>query len=131
MPQGPLHGGLIACSADRGELIGASMTTQQAVPAAALDEAPAEDRSDRFPAGIPFIVGNEGAERFSYYGMRAILWTYLAALYVRFVPTAQLAHGVAEAADARATAIAHLFMAGVYAFPMVGAILADRLAGKY
>jgi len=27
----------------------------------------------RLPAGIPFIIGNEAAERFSFYGMRAIL----------------------------------------------------------
>jgi POT family proton-dependent oligopeptide transporter len=25
------------------------------------------------PPGIPYIVGNEAAERYSYYGMRAIL----------------------------------------------------------
>ncbi|MEZ4219456.1 MAG: hypothetical protein R3B13_00915 [Polyangiaceae bacterium] len=89
------------------------------------------ERSNEFPQGIPFIVGNEGAERFSYYGMRAILYVYLAALYVHFVPEAQLAPGAADAAKAQATAVAHLFMAGVYAFPMVGAILADRLLGKY
>ncbi len=88
-------------------------------------------RTDRFPPGIPFIVGNEGAERFSYYGMRAILYVYLAALYVHFVPEAQLAEGASQAASAKATAVAHLFMAGVYAFPMIGAILADRLLGKY
>ena len=27
--------------------------------------------------------------------------------------------------------VAHLFMAGVYAFPMIGALVADRWAGKY
>jgi POT family proton-dependent oligopeptide transporter len=91
----------------------------------------APPRSDEFPPGIPYIVGNEGAERFSYYGMRAILYVYLAALYVQFVPDTQLAAGAADAAKARATGVAHLFMAGVYAFPMIGAILADRLLGKY
>lgn len=91
----------------------------------------APETSDRFPAGIPFIVGNEGAERFSYYGMRAILYVYLAALYVQFVGEADLPPGASEAARAQATAVAHLFMAGVYAFPMIGAILADRLLGKY
>ncbi|HEY8432301.1 MAG TPA: MFS transporter [Sandaracinaceae bacterium] len=95
------------------------------------DTAEVSERSDRFPPGIPFIVGNEGAERFSYYGMRAVLYVYLAALYVHFVPEAELPPGAAEAAKAQATAVAHLFMAGVYAFPMMGAILADRLLGKY
>src|SRR5690606_36473292 len=90
-----------------------------------------EERSDRFPPGIPFIVGNEGAERFSYYGMRAVLYIYLAALYVHFVPESQLSPEELGAAQAKATAVAHLFMAGVYAFPMIGAILADRLLGKY
>ena len=74
------------------------------------------ERSDEFPPGIPYIVGNEGAERFSYYGMRAILYVYLAALYVQFVPEAQLAAGASAAAKAKATGVAHLFMAGVYAF---------------
>jgi POT family proton-dependent oligopeptide transporter len=29
------------------------------------------------PGGIPYIIGNEAAERFSYYGMRAILVVFL------------------------------------------------------
>ena len=33
--------------------------------------------SNSVPAGIPYIVGNEAAERFSYYGMRAILMIYM------------------------------------------------------
>jgi hypothetical protein len=28
---------------------------------------PPAERDDRFPPGIPYIVGNEGAERFSFY----------------------------------------------------------------
>ena len=33
--------------------------------------------SDRLPPGIPFIIGNEAAERFSFYGMRSILLAYM------------------------------------------------------
>ena len=99
--------------------------------AADAEENGSVEKSDKFPAGIPFIVGNEGAERFSYYGMRAILYVYLATLYVHFVPEAQLAPEVAAGAKAQATAVVHLFMAGVYAFPMIGAIMADRMLGKY
>ena len=33
--------------------------------------------SSKLPSGIPFIVGNEAAERFSYYGMRAILVVFM------------------------------------------------------
>jgi len=29
------------------------------------------------PPGVPFIVGNEAAERFSYYGMRSILVVFM------------------------------------------------------
>ncbi len=50
-------------------------------------------RTDRFPRGIPFIVGNEAAERFSYYGLRAILWVYLGALYLGFAPKDAVAAG--------------------------------------
>ena len=30
------------------------------------------------PPGIPYIVGNEAAERFSFYGMSAILTAFMA-----------------------------------------------------
>lgn len=76
-----------------------------------------------WPKGIPFIVGNELCERFSFYGMKAILWVYTAALLAQRMPK--------EAADAQATQVVHFFSAGVYAFPMIGAIIADRLLGKY
>ena len=86
-------------------------------------------RDDRFPPGIPYIVGNEGAERFSFYGMQQLLYVYLCGLFVGFavnVPEAQ-----AKLAEIHATQVTHLFIAGVYLFPMIGAILADRLLGKY
>ena len=85
-----------------------------------------------YPSGIPYIIGNEAAERFSYYGMRAILYMYLTELYLlsRGAPTD--AEGeIAAAAGAYGTEITHLFFAGVYLFPLLGAILADRLLGKY
>lgn len=92
---------------------------------------PAAATAPAFPPGIPFIVGNEGAERFSYYGMRAILKTYLAALYLHFAAPSIAGELATKAANSKATAVTHLFMAGVYAFPMIGALLADRLLGKY
>ncbi len=84
-----------------------------------------------FPPGIPYIIGNEAAERFSYYGMRAILYVHLVALYLGFQDRAGLDPAAIAGAEAKATQVVHLFMAGVYAFPMIGAILADRLVGKY
>ncbi len=100
-------------------------------PATPSDPAAPPPRDDRFPSGIPYIVGNEAAERFSYYGMRQILYIYLVGLFTGFV--AEQAVPAAELAEAkvRATQAVHVFMAGVYLFPMIGAILADRLLGKY
>src|SRR5688572_19557759 len=103
-------------------------TSPDTTVAAPAGETP---RSDRFPSGIPFIVGNEAAERFSYYGLRAILWVYLGSLYLGFQPKESMPPDQVVAAERRATEIQHLFMACAYAFPMIGAILADRLLGKY
>ena len=33
--------------------------------------------STKMPKGIPYIVGNEAAERFSFYGMKAILFVFM------------------------------------------------------
>ncbi len=86
---------------------------------------------DTMPPGVAYIVGNEGAERFSFYGMKAILKIYLIALFVRFVDQAGVSEAAMSDARARSTEIVHLFVAGVYAFPLFGAIIADRLLGKY
>jgi len=92
-------------------------------------ESPTPPRDDRFPPGIPYIVGNEGAERFSFYGMQQLLYVYLCSLFVGFAVNAPEAQ--AKLAEIHATQVTHLFIAGVYLFPMIGAILADRLLGKY
>src|SRR6266567_4356447 len=34
-------------------------------------------KTDKMPPGVPFIVGNEAAERFSYYGMNSILVVFM------------------------------------------------------
>ena len=78
-----------------------------------------------WPPGVPFIIGNEGCERFSFYGMRSILTLYMADVLYK-------SHPMFESAPKDfAKAHYHLFVAAVYAFPMIGAILADRLIGKY
>jgi len=77
-----------------------------------------------WPKGIRYIVGNEGCERFSYYGMNAILYIYVVTILV----DRQMEQTMAEDL---ATSTVHLFKAGVYALPMIGAIISDRLAGKY
>ena len=80
-----------------------------------------------FPKAVPFIIGNEVAERFSYYGMRAILPTFLVAQF--FNPTHSAALTVV--AEARANDFVHSFAALGYALPVVGALLADWVVGKY
>ncbi len=83
------------------------------------------EETDKMPSGIPFIVGNEAAERFSYYGMTGILTTFMMNHLV--TASGQPDHMSEE----QATAWVHTFKAANYAFPIVGAIVADMLTGKY
>jgi POT family proton-dependent oligopeptide transporter len=97
-----------------------STNTKAATPRTSPDQ-----ETTGWPPGIPYIVGNEACERFSYYGMHSILYVYMAGQLYR-----QHAQYTARAEDL-ATAHIHLFTAGAYALPMVGAIVADRFLGKY
>ena len=78
-----------------------------------------------WPKGVKYIIGNEGCERFSFYGMKSILQVHLTALFVMSGVEGDVL------AEQNAQAMVHLFIAGVYAFPMIGAIWADRILGKY
>ena len=77
------------------------------------------------PPGIPYIVGNELAERFSFYGMRAILLAYMT-LYLH-----QPAGGLNVFSSKEAEAWVHLFVGSAYLFPVVGGFLSDAFWGKY
>lgn len=77
------------------------------------------------PPGIPYIVGNEAAERFSFYGMKAILTVYL----TKHLLDWQNQSAVMSPEDAKSTV--HLFVASAYFFPMMGAIISDWFFGKY
>jgi len=79
--------------------------------------APANDDTARMPQGIPFIIANEFAERFCFYGINAILSVYLVR-YMHF-------------GDAQATVWQSLFKSGAYFFPLVGAIVSDVFWGKF
>ncbi|RMC06804.1 hypothetical protein DUI87_16250 [Hirundo rustica rustica] len=70
-----------------------------------------------FPLSIFFIVINEFCERFSYYGMKAVLTLY----FSRFL----------HWDDNFATAIYHTFVALCYLTPILGAIIADSWLGKF
>ena len=46
----------------------------------------AKPGSGRMPRQIPYIIANEGCERFSFYGMRNILTPFLISTLLLFVP---------------------------------------------
>jgi POT family proton-dependent oligopeptide transporter len=80
----------------------------------------------RMPPGIPWIIGNEAAERFSFYGMRAILTVFMAQyLWLLDGP------GGTPLPDTTVKAHYHNFVAWVYFTPLLGALLSDIFLGKY
>ncbi len=78
------------------------------------------------PKGIPYIIGNEAAERFSFYGMKGILVIFMTQ-YLFMLPGA----GGEAMSDPVAMKNYHLFTTAVYFFPIFGALLADIVLGKY
>lgn len=84
-------------------------------------------KKSRFPRSVPYIIGNEAAERFSFYGMRSILTLFLVKQF--FNPTGSAA--LAQQADAHANKLNHLFVMVAYALPFVGGMVADWFTGKY
>jgi POT family proton-dependent oligopeptide transporter len=77
------------------------------------------------PPGIPYIIGNEAAERFSFYGMRSILAIFM---------TTYLMNGNGQLAvmnPQEAAGWFHEFVFGVYFLPILGAIISDGFLGKY
>ncbi len=86
-----------------------------------------ENVNPKYPKSIPYIIGNEAAERFSFYGMRSILATFLVAQF--FNPTANPA--LQTVAEAQANESTHFFVSLAYALPFVGALAADWFFGKY
>lgn len=80
---------------------------------------------ETMPPGIPYIVGNEAAERFSFYGMKAILTVFMTQYLLG-------AGGEVEPmSGTQATFWVHTFVMAAYFTPLLGAFLADWLLGKY
>ena len=75
------------------------------------------------PRQIRYIIGNEGCERFSFYGMRNILTVFLVSSLLLYLPEGDRARGAKD--------VFHTFVIGVYFFPLLGGWLADRFYGKY
>src|SRR5690606_20468529 len=93
-------------------------TSRMTTPAAAVD------RNAKLPRQIPYIIGNEGCERFSFYGMRNILVPFLvSSLLLAYLPESER--------EGTAKDIFHTFVIGVYFFPLLGGWISDRWFGKY
>lgn len=92
-----------------------------------MAETPTQQPKGKFPSSIPYIIGNEAAERFNYYGMTAILTTFL---IVQFYNPAKDPN-LTQYAEAKANATNHDFKAMVYLLPMFGGMIADWFWGKY
>jgi POT family proton-dependent oligopeptide transporter len=93
-------------------------------PAATIpaDQAPATGLWAGHPAGLSTLFFTEMWERFSYYGMRALLILYL---------TAAVLDGGVGMPVAQAAAIYGWYTFGVYAAAIPGGWLADRFLGQY
>src|SRR2546423_4675426 len=81
--------------------------------------------TDRMPPGIPYIIGNEAAERFNFYGMRAVLVIFMTKYLV------DRSGQLAPMSENDASAAYHWFLFANYFFPMIGAIVSDAFWGKY
>lgn len=81
----------------------------------------------QYPVSVFFILVSELCERFSFYGMKAVLWIYINEylgylyififLFISFAPDPS-------------TSIYHAFVSGAYFVPIIGGILSDAYLGK-
>lgn len=81
------------------------------------DDVEAKEKKLAYPKSVFFIIGNEFCERFSYYGMKAIL-----TLYLKF----QLMFSEDDS-----TIIYHVWAMLCYFTPVIGAIIADTFLGRF
>ncbi len=81
--------------------------------------------SKKTPAGIPYILTNEAAERFSFYGSRCILVFFMTHLLKN------AAGALAPMTAEQSKTWFHLFVSAVYFTPLLGALISDIWLGKY
>ncbi|MGE5293988.1 MAG: POT family MFS transporter, partial [Solirubrobacterales bacterium] len=79
----------------------------------------------KMPPSVPYILANEGAERFAFYGMSSILVVYMTKYLLG--PGGALS----PMADESAKAWFHWFTAAVYFMSIVGAVVSDLWFGKF
>jgi len=71
----------------------------------------------RMPGGIPYIIGNEAAERFSFYGMKTILIIFMTDYLLM--------------TENKSTVWVHTFVMAAYFLPLIGGLVSDIFWGKY
>ena len=81
--------------------------------------------SPDLPRGIPYIIGNEAAERFSFYGMKSILFIFLTQYLLGVDGSSDVL------TDSKARIWIHSFVFWAYFFPIIGAVISDAFFGKY
>ncbi len=81
-------------------------------------------QTKELPKGIPYIIANEAAERFSFYGMKAILVVYMTQYL-------HITQGEINLSEENAKVYFHLFSSAVYFFPVIGALISDIFFGKF
>lgn len=85
----------------------------------------APESSSDMPRGIPYIIANDVAERFSFYGMKAILVVFMTQYLVNW-------DGEPDTfSEEDAKSYFHYFVATAYFLPIIGAIVSDAFLGKY
>lgn len=80
------------------------------------DQTPKPEHN-RFPSQARYILGNEAAERYSYYGMKGILALYITNVLIM--------------SRDEATQIIHIFSFVNYFMPILGAWVSERFWGRY
>lgn len=78
---------------------------------------PSRADAARMPSGIPFIIANEFAERFCFYGINAILVQYM----IQFL----------HFGDAKSLSWGAMFKSAAYFFPLLGAMVSDIFLAKF
>jgi len=81
--------------------------------------------SREMPAGIPYILTNEAAERFAFYGTRCILVFFMTHLL------RSAAGEFDPMTPEQSKTWFHLFVSAVYFMPLLGALISDIWLGKY
>ncbi len=80
--------------------------------------------TDGMPSGIPYIISNEFAERFSFYGMKGILVIFMTNYLLG-------SDGLDPMSKTDAGFWYHLFVMAVYFTPVIGSLISDIFFGKY